>query len=160
MKLESSRWTGVRIWTSASASTSATRAALGRQHTGRRYDEFHRQDELQRFHQRLAYDRALHASRSRHDQLRSHIRRSNNLDETLDGRNSLEEEPGPDFRVRLSRGKLRNDGYPEWRPRRREGIALKRALPLFGRTRAKRSGQHEVRFERNNNPVPAVRSSR
>ena len=117
-----------------SARTSTCRAvmgaATGRQHPCGRDDEFHRQNELSRssgncapghFRQReSASARAFHARRRRFDPLPVHTRRPDDVDETLDGRDSHEEVGRSDLPGRVPRGQLRPGVHSECRASARE----------------------------------------
>ena len=65
-----------------------------------------------------AADRALHARRCRHADVRGHGRQSHRVDQPLDLRDSHEVERAAVVRVRLSRGQLRSLQHPRRRPRR------------------------------------------
>src|SRR6185369_2707747 len=66
--------------------------------------------------------RALYPGGGRRDQLRVHRRRSDDVDQAVDGVDSVEQSRprGADVRVRLPRRQLRHGAFPDRRPAQRE----------------------------------------
>src|SRR5437762_867500 len=75
--------------------------AAGRERQQERLASNRGQESVPRKQREPETDRTLPPSRCRHASLSIHCRRSRDLGQTLDGRDSRHEEPGPSVRVRL-----------------------------------------------------------
>ena len=94
---------------SASPATSASverrlAGALGGRYARRRHHKLSPRNEPERVHREHASGRTLHAHRRRHAPLRIHRRRSDDVDETVDGCRAHEEDAGPLFEYACHEG--------------------------------------------------------
>src|SRR5262245_37333276 len=93
---------------------------LGWRHAGHRDEGLLAVDVAARLEPEHAPDRAPEAGRWPQPVVRIHRGRSDDLDEAMDGAGPHGEVGRADLRIRLPRGQLRHDGYPQRRSGDRE----------------------------------------